>query len=83
MTPHNKPMQRTALRAAVDRQYVEAVEKGRANNLQKKRPPYLALKRRSRIEEWFWYPQFGHFFSGWDFSYSLVSGTLKPVLLYR
>ena len=28
---------------------VEAVEKGRPKNLQEKRPPYLAFKRRSRI----------------------------------
>jgi len=53
---------------------VEAIEKGSANNLQKKRPPYLTFKRRSRIGRPFGYPQFGHFCGSWDLSTAALGG---------
>src|SRR5205823_4090220 len=51
---------------------VEPVEKVRWQKLQEKRPPYLPFKRRSQIEEPFWYPHFGQFSVVRDFFYSLV-----------
>src|SRR5437773_3625714 len=51
---------------------VEPVEKVRWKKLQVKRPPYLPFKRRSQIEEPFWYPHFGQFSVVRDFFYRLV-----------
>gem|GEM_PF-5929931 len=43
---------------------VEPVEKRQSEEMSKReRPPYLTYKRRSRLGESFWYPQFGHFFN--------------------
>src|SRR5205807_2577812 len=57
---------------------VEPVEKVRWQKLQEKRPPYLPFKRRSQIEEPFWYPHFGQFSVVRDFFYSLVRQSLRP-----
>ena len=43
----------------------------------KERPPYLTYKRRSRLEESFWYPNLGTFLTDGDFFYSLVE-KLRP-----